>query len=167
MLLLLCSCTKGEIGLEIETSSPDKTLINLASKIYTDSELSDIVKFSGTIDELNAKYPIECLRKNKNTYRVSYLGNGSVALITFDNAKNKIIGKVYNALQLKSDFSDLKNGQSLEKVKKIDPNGDFTFLYTGRNDTPKISTHCTKDGYLITIKYDISNTIICIKEELI
>ena len=55
----------------------------------------------------------------------------------------------------------------MKRTMAIDPNGEYLFLYTGRNDTPKVSSHYTKDGYLITIEYDVSNVIISINEELI
>ena len=100
-------------------------------------------------------------------YRVSYLGHGSIAVFLFDSSGNKIWGNTYSTQLLKSDFDGLVKGQSLDEVKAIDPNGEYLFLYTGRNDTPKVSSHYTKDGYLITIEYDVSNVIISINEELI
>lgn len=167
LLCLLCTCTKGGNNLEVRISSSDKTLIDLASKIYDESQMLEIIRFNGSINELNSKYPIECLRNNEGTYRASYLGKGRVAVILFDNSGNKIFGNIYNALHLKSDFSGLAKGQPLEKVREVDPEGEYLFLYTGRNDTPKLSSHYTKDGYLITIEYDYSNTITNIKEEFI
>lgn len=194
-LLLLCSCTKEEsdleiemfpsdknlidleietsppdkslIDLEIETSPSDKSIIDLASKIYDEPELLELAKFNGSIDELNAQYPIECLREDNSTYRAAYLGNESIAVLLFDNYGNKLLGRVYSIQLLKSDFDSLKEGQSLEEARIIDPNGEYLFLYTGRNDTPKVSSHYTKDGYLITIEYDASNAIISINKNLI
>lgn len=32
---------------------------------------------------------------------------------------------------------------------------------------PKVSTHYTKDGYLISIEYDAANVILRIREELV
>ncbi len=68
---------------------------------------------------------------------------------------------------LKSDFDNLKTGQSLDDVREIDPDGEYLFLETGRNDTPKVSSHYTKDGYFITVEYDDANVIISINEERI
>ena len=167
LLCLLCSCAKGGSDLKDKLSPLDKSLIDLASGIYEDSQLLEIVKHNGSINELNAQYPIECLRENEGTYRASYLGDASIAVIMFDNSGNRILGGVHSTQLLRSDFSCLENGQSLENVREIDPNGEYLFLYTGRSDTPKVSTHYTKDGYLITIEYNNSNTIINIKEELI
>ena len=97
---------------------------------------------------------------------MAYLGDGRIAVLLFDNYGNKLFGNIYNLQLLKSDFDSLAEGQSLEKVREIDPDGEYLFLCTGRNDTPKVSSHYTKDGYLITIEYDASNNIIIINEEL-
>ena len=167
LLFLLWSCDKGGSDLNIEISSPDKSLLDLATSIYDESQLSKIVEFNGSIDELNDQYPIECLRKDNDTYRVAFLGDESIVVLLFDNYGNRLFGNIYNTHLLKSDFEGLIKGQSLEEVRRIDPNGEYLFLYTGRNDTPKVSSHYTKDGYLITIKYDISNIIININEKLI
>ena len=85
----------------------------------------------------------------------------------FDNSGSKVMGSIHDAIILKSDFNCLEKGQSLNDVRAVDPNGEYLFLYTGRSDTPKVSTHYTKDGWLITIEYDDSNRIINIETELI
>lgn len=167
LLLLLCSCAKGGSDLKIETSPSDKSLVDLASKIYEETELLELMKFSGSLNELNIKYPIECLREDNGMYRVSYLGDESVVIFLFDGSGNRLFGSTYSTQLLKSDFDKLVKGQSLDKVRAIDPNGEYLFLYTGRNDTPKVSFHYTKDGYLITIEYDVSNVITSINEKLI
>ena len=166
MLLVICSCTKGRSDLNIEISPPDKSLVDLASKIYEKTEL-ELMNFSGSLNELNIQYPIECLREDNGMYRVSYLGDESVVVFLFDGFGNKLSGRTYSTQLLKSDFDKLLKGQSLDRVRAIDPNGEYLFLYTGRNDTPKVSSHYTKDGYLITIEYDDSNVITSINEELI
>ena len=167
MLLMICSCTKGGSDLNIEISPPDKSLVDLASKTYDETELLELMKFDGLLNELNVKYPIECLREDNGMYRVSYLGDESVVIFLFDGSGNKLFGRTYSTQLLKSDFDKLLKGQSLDEVRAIDPNGEYLFLYTGRNDTPKESLHYTKDGYLITIQYDASCSIISINEELI
>ncbi|MBR3895164.1 MAG: hypothetical protein IKJ35_08475 [Clostridia bacterium] len=156
-----------------ETQSTDKTpatdemLMDLVSKIYNESELLEIVNFDGSIKGLNTKYPIECMRTIADIYRVSYLGSDRVAVIVFDDSGSKMWGRIYPLTLSKDAFDNVVEGQSLETVMKIDPNGEYLFLYTGRNDFPRTSAHYTKDGYLITIEYDDSNTIIGIREELI
>ena len=167
LVILICSCAKGGSNLKIEISPSDKSLVDLASKIYDETQLLELTKFNGSMNELNTKHPIECLRQDNGTYRVSYLGDGSIAVLLFDDSGNRLSGNIYSTLLLKSDFDSLVKGQLLDEVRLIDPNGEYLFLYTGRNDTPKVSSHYTKDGYLVTIEYDVSNVIISINEELI
>ncbi len=167
LLLMICSCAKGGRNLIIAISPPDKSMVDLASKVYDEQQLSELVKFNGSLNELNAEYPIECLREDNGTYRASYLGDGSIAVILFDDSGNILFGNIYSTQLTKSDFDGLTKGLLIEEVKTIDPNGGYLFLYTGRNDTPKVSSHYTKDGYLITIEYDDLNSIISINEELI
>lgn len=167
LLFLLSSCYIGDSNMEIEISKPDESLINLASKTYNESQLLEIVKFTGSISELNSLYPIECLRKHNGIYRASYLGSESIAVLLFDDEGNRFLGNIYYPQLLRSSFDRVKKGQFLEDVQAIDPNGEYLFLDTGRNDIPKVSSHYTKDGYLITIEYDVSNTIVSINEELI
>lgn len=167
LLCMLFACDKGGNSMEIKTSPSDKNLIDLTSVVYEQSQLLDIVESNRSIDELNALYPIECLREIGGTYRASYLGDGSIAVILFDNSGSKVMGSIHDAIILKSDFNCLEKGQSLNDVRAVDPNGEYLFLYTGRSDTPKVSTHYTKDGWLITIEYDDSNRIINIETELI
>lgn len=151
----------------IEISPPDKSIVELVSKKYDETELLEISEFDGSLNGLSIKYPIECLRRDNGMYRASYLGNGSVAILVYDSSGNKILGNIYSMQLLKTDFNGLKKGQSLDEVIAIDPDGVYLFLYTGRNDIPRKSSHYTKDGYLITVEYDVSNVIISINEELI
>ena len=150
-----------------EISQPDKSLVDLASKTYDETDLSELAEFNGLLNELNTKYPIECLRKDNGVYRVSYLGDERIAVLLFDSSGNKILGNTYRTQLLKSDFNGLAKGQSLDAGRAIDPNGEYLFLYTGRTDTPRVSSHYTKDGYLITIEYNTSNVVTGINEELI
>lgn len=167
LLLILFCCVKGEDNMQFDISSPNKRLVDLSSVIYDEQQILEIVNFNGSINEINTKYPIECLREDNGRYRASYLGDGCIAVIFFDNSGNKLLGNIYSPQLLKADFDGLKKGQLIEEVKRMDPRGKYLFLYTGRNDIPKTSSHCTQDGYFITIEYDDFNRIISINEKLI
>ena len=88
MLLVICSCTAGGTDLNIEISQLDKSLVDLASKTYDETDLSELAEFNGLLNELNTKYPIECLRKDNGVYRVSYLGDERIAVLLFDSSGN-------------------------------------------------------------------------------
>ena len=164
---LLCSCFKGVDDLNINVSDSNRSLNELASITYEEPQLSEISGFGGSLNEFDSKYKIECLRHTEGIYRASYLGERSVAVIIFDKQGNKLSGNIHSIHLPKSDFDSLIIGDLLEDVQAIDPNGEYLFLYSGRSDTPKLSSHYTKDGYIITIEYDDSNTIVGIKYELI
>lgn len=160
--------TESMNQLGFDVAPPDKSLIELASRTYEKPQLSEIAAFDGSIGELHAQYPIECIKEDSGGYRVSYLGDGSIAVLLFDELGNCLLGNLYGARRLKADFDGLEKDASLEDVRAIDPDGVYLFLETLKEDMPKASSrHCTRDGYLITIEYDASYAIMRIKEELI
>ena len=154
LLCLLTACVKREDALEIELSPHNKSVAELSTKKHSESELTTIASFVGSIRNLNEKYPIECIRKTERGYRVTYYGDSSVSVLLFNNSEELVMGNVYSTSQPKEMFGSLSTSDSVYDVQKIDPNGYYPFLYTGRNDVLKQSTHYTVDGYLITIDYD-------------
>lgn len=90
--------------------SPNKSIFELVSKRYSDPQLLAITQLNVTMEELNKQYPIECLRKDQNAYRVSYLGSDSVAVILFDCDENKITGRVYSLHLTQADYVGLGIG---------------------------------------------------------
>ena len=148
-------------------SPQDKTLMELSSVVYDDAELIEIAQFNGAMNEFDTKYPVECLRKVGETYRVSYLGASCIATIYFNKEGIKMVGNVYRLAPSTVDFSTLTVGKTLEDVQTLDSEGAYPFLYTGRNDIPRVSTHCTTNGYFVFVMYDEQNTIINISQELI
>lgn len=147
---------------------PQSNLTEIATVKYSETELQEIAAYRNAFFGLYRQFPIESMKKVQTGYRVSYLGEHSVVLLMIDSAASEILyGWVYRTDRMKSDFDALEIGQSLGDVRELDPNGQYLFLYSGRNESPRVSTHCTKDGYLFSIEYDDSGNIICINEELI
>lgn len=147
------ACTKSARSLE-ELVSPDQSVFELASVEYDPAVLSEIAGAEGTLEKLNAQYPIKCLRKLEDgTYRASYLGKSEIASVCFCASGEKSYGWVYEIGVESTRFADLKIGDSLESVMRIDPNGCYLFLNTGRNDFPEVSEHYCNDGWRITIEY--------------
>ena len=159
LVLILCSCMNGEEEMDITISPEDKTIIQLAKTRYTNTELEEITAFEGSLEELNEQYPIQCMRTiHDNCYRASYLGVERIAILCFDQNREKYYGWIFDLTQQSSAFRNLKHGQSLEDVLAIDPMGTYWFLITGRGE-PHTSEHYTADGYRIEISYDMSNRI--------
>ena len=165
-LCLLVSCVKEGKKIDMKTSPSDKSIVELVSKKYEDAQLTDIIEFSGSVKELDAAYTIECVRKCGEDYRVSYLGEGSVAIVLFDGYGKKMMSEICTTNLYRSDFDNLSIGNTLKEVRALDSEGQYLFLYTGTN-VPRQSYHYTEDGYYITIDYDYSNTIVNINVEFI
>lgn len=164
---LSTTTTKGDANLGFAISPSDKSLIDLVSVTYEDAQLNQIAGSRGSLDALNEQYPIECLRQEQDFYRVSYLGRGAVAVLWVDGVGNVLWGAVYPMQHHSSDYDGLEAAQTLDEVMTIDPEGDYLFLYTGRNDVPRESHHYTADGYCITVAYGAQNEIVSITKTLI
>jgi hypothetical protein len=126
---------------------------------YTDNLQDDILQYKGTLSELLTQYPTEYVRQLENGYRVVYYGDSTIAVVLFDVDGNNPVQKIYKMGHPRSVYDGLKIGQSLSEVHAIDPDGDYWFLVTGRNDFPKYSTHYTADQYVVSIQYDDDNLI--------
>ena len=155
LIVFLFGCERAGY-MEKYLSATDENIIKLSS-VYSDEQLSDIVQMAN-ISNVRKKYSIECVRKVDDLYRVSFLGNGKVAVLYFSSNGDKLSSKIYNLDLCLDDFQKLEKGDSLSKVQRIDENGEYLFLYTGRN-SPKESTHFTSDGYIVVITYDDKNQI--------
>lgn len=147
LISILSGCGNG--GSKFEVSSQDKNAKELTTTVYSDSELSDIVSFAGSAEELNKEYPIECVRKTDAGYRITYRGETDWAIITLDGSWEILNGNVCKMSRSKTYFDVFSAGVSVEDVQAIDPDGDYSAA------TQK-SVHYTSDGYLITIEYDDS-----------
>lgn len=166
-LVVLSSCFRGGSEMKRMVSPSNKTILELSTKNYDDEQLFSIAEFSESIDELNRQYPVECLREMNKGYRATYLGHKRIAVIIFDRNGERIMSHIYSLRTTKEDYNDLNEGGSIDDVITIDPEGEYLFLYSGRNDIPKRSYHYTKDGFLLTIEYDNNNTITNIRVEYI
>lgn len=168
LLLLLCACAAGGNGKGDPAPSPsDKSVFERSSKRYSETELSEIVESSKSLTELNERYPVVCLRDSNGYFRVTYPGKNQVAVLLFDADGNPVLAGIHTTSVKKSDFESLTVGNTLANVRLMDPDGDFSFLYTGRTDIPRTSTHYTQDGWLVTVTYDDSDHIVEITSELL
>lgn len=147
------------------------TLLPDETSVYSDAQLSEIADFTGTKDELISNHPtsyIETLPVLQNgsdiadaqdSYRVIYRGETTVLIFMFDASGNKVSAQLRDATLSKKSFDSLSIRQTLFDVESLDPKGGYLFLYTGRNDSSKVSNHYTTDGAIISITYDADNVI--------
>lgn len=166
IIILLCSCGSGD-KMNIEVSDSSKNITELLTSEYLEDQLDYINSLDKNINDLNSEFPIQCVRKNKSNYQAVFRSNKSVLIITFDLNGDKISSQKFTTSKVKDDFDSIKIGQKLENVESFDKNGDYTFLYTGRIDVPRISSHYTIDGFMIRITYSEDNIITNISSQLI
>ncbi|MBR6918277.1 MAG: hypothetical protein IKN38_08840 [Clostridia bacterium] len=165
--IFMCSCEKGETDLNIIISPHDKSIIELSDSIYSSSQLSEIVTYDGSLKDYYTRYSVHCLRNLEQKYRMSFLGENKVVVVDFDASGNKLCANFFRMNSYKNSFDKLSKGHKLAEVKSIDPDGEYLFLFSGRNDLPRISSHCTLDGYIVIIEYDENNIITGINTELL
>ena len=175
ILFLFIGCNQTEKDENtMEANDIDKatqvTLNYSGNFVYSDEQLTEIAEFAATKDKLLELYPtaytraVSMVQSNISNatpaVEVSYRGETKVLRLMFDGSSgSKISSHYYNTLCSKNEFDTLVIGRHLSDVQTIDPEGEYLFLYTGRNDVPKVSTHYTTDGFVITITYDKNNVI--------
>ena len=101
-------------------------------------------------------------------YTLAKIDDG-ILLIDFDLDKNyKSCRKIsFSDCSTIDHMNKLSTGDSLEKVRNIDRNGDYPFLYAGRTDYPKISYHFFNDGSVYVVSYDESFCILSLSKYIL
>ena len=184
LVSVLSACAKGAQPTEVETTPIDTNIkddpimdfettpinANINSDItkeYSESSLQEICKFDGDIHAYQEAYPIECLRNSPGGYRVAYSGKSRIALIWFDAEGQKTFAQLIERKHSVSDYMEIELGDDLKTVYTMYPEGEYLFLYMGRNDVPRTSIHFTEDGYIVYISYGSNNEVEEITTELI
>ena len=160
----LCSCSLNEKA-GIQVSSDRLNMIDLCSQQYSYDELVTIAHYEGDLFQYDATYPIECIRQQGSVFRVVYPGKTHIAIIYFHQDGTKSLGRVFQLSPYLCEFDDAL-GKTLSDIMKLDPVGDYTFLYTGQNES-QVSNHYTLDGYKVVLSYDAETTVTDIHVEAI
>ena len=172
VLLFLPGCNQTEND-EITTKPNGETQGALQSGeifVYSDEQLTEIAGSNAAKDTLLENYPTTYIRAvsiaqsdlsdAKPAVEVYYRGETKVLQLMFDAISGDRLSSLFHSTFCsKNEFEPLAIGQSLSDVQAIDPNGEYWFLYTGRNDMPWVSTHYTTDGFIIRVTYDQNNVI--------
>lgn len=88
---ILTSCSNRGNNVKAQVSDNNKTFSMLASKKYDNTELETIIQFQGNMEKLGELYPLECVRKVGDDYRISFLGDDRVAIIICDKHGEKLL----------------------------------------------------------------------------
>ena len=160
--MLLTACAREGV----QVSDEDKSINELLTMIYSNSQLEEMDRLDLTLEEMHAKYPIQCLREKSNRYRAAYRSESDVLVIYFDLDGKETFSQKWAFAKTKSDFLKFEVGQSLDVVIAFDENADYYFLHTTSAEK-NISIHYTLDGYVFQINYDDDYIIESIYYELI
>ena len=152
------SCYVGNVKAVLKYDSTTNSFVVIDGSFdeyleYSDLKLPEIVEFKGSVEELDQLYPIKFIRENNGILEIFYPSIKRVAIV-YCESDEVIYGKLHTTDTYKYDFENLNFGDSIDIVKEISPDGDYSFMYTGRDDLPKISYHYTKDGYEVAVSYD-------------
>lgn len=151
--------TEAEILEMVNNETPKEKLIKNSYEIDLEGifDYEDELSYKKlSLEELDLKYPIECIRKSQLGYYVILKDvKDEWYYILFLKEEGKYLASSryhYKNQIYKKDFEKLKEGVStLEDVREIDPYGKEIFsLVTGRIP---FSVHITLDGYIINIDY--------------
>jgi len=164
ILMLLTACTREGV----QVSDEDKSINELLTTIYSNSQLKEMKNLDLTLEEMHAKYPIQCLRETSYRYWASYRSESDVLVISFDllNGEKIFSHKQPFSKRTSNEFLELEIGKYVYDIMEFDENGDYIFLYSGSTKT-KISVHYTLDGYLFELTFDDDYKLKSIYYELI
>ncbi len=139
-------------------SNPETNAFDLIKHIYTNEELEEIDAQASdlTLAELNARYPVECLRQDSSGYYTCYFASSDRLLQLMYDADGLCIGVLNRFSTLYSDdaVDTIRVGESVSEIQERFPDDEtlFLFLSTGSGE-PRVSTFFTRGGYCVTVSY--------------
>ncbi len=156
LLTILSSCKKESEKMDI-ILQPDKNICEIDDRVFSQKEQIEVEAFDGTLEELNDLFPVRCIRlefrEGKPCLRVIYRFEQGVLMAVFDESHEHMFTYFRLWSIDRYELEEIQTGESIDSVIAKDPNGDYTFLYTGHGK-PWESTHFTRDGYYVIIEYD-------------
>ena len=138
---------------------------------YSDEQLQQInqnnILNDASLSDLEKKCDVQFLDGDSPEKTAVVTGETQALVIHYDEDGKLQFQKTYSLIPSSKDFDGLSENESINSVMAIDPTGDYGVLYTGRNDTPRLSYHFTQDGYCIEVSYDSNNNITGIEKTML
>ena len=136
-----------------------------AEKIrYSDEDLDkiyhEIYDNKKTLSDLERQYAVRYIdafqiydEDGKELKSVVLLGETKYLYFRFDADERVQFAWIKLQSPNSAEFDQLFAGDSFKKVRELDPNGDYPFLFANWSGYPKISYHYTADEFSIVIHY--------------
>ena len=141
---------------------------NYGSGPYTNKQIStiyqDTMRQGISISELESACDVTYLDKEADTKTVVIPGDTSVLVLKYDENGELESGAIREMSRESETFDAVNEGVSIHRVMELDPDGDYGFAFSGRNDLPRHSYHYTPDGYCIDITYDDNNEVVQVEK---
>ena len=169
----LCGCTNNEKGFTIPVSPLDKSAFEICTTMYNKVKLNEIYNAAidaGTAEDLDKKFPVQCLRKSGDGYQVIYASANDMLILNFDK-DGKFVEDSKKAdlrclVASKAVFDELKVGDSVHLVQAVDHHSYIPFM-AGVEGAELSSDHYSEDGYHTHIEYDSDHNITSLETTVI
>lgn len=129
--------------------------MKLAAYVDNYDDLTTIIAQGLTLSETNNLLGFEIVKTEPYGYRTLVNSNRGYVLIYFDTKQvctgSKLI--CFSNQEYRINMDNLEYGMSVTDVRKLDPDGEYTFLLSGWSQYPKISYHFFEDGSAFEIHY--------------
>lgn len=182
MILLLCAaialsvlltgCDEKPANFPVAVSDTTRSAIELNTGGFRDADLEEMYRFmrdGATVNQLNDKYEIACLRKRDDGYQALYWGTKKMLVLNFDAEGNWIeadrLHSLFRLIGSRVKLDQLKAGDNVLKVQQADPTAYFPFLADKENGDLE-TNHYSEDGYHTRILYDKDFNITSVTYEL-
>ena len=165
----LCGCTSKEKGFTIPVSPEDKSVFEMCTTMYNEVQLNEIYDAAvdaETAEDLDKKFPLQCLRKSDDGYQVMYASPNEMLILNYDKDGKFVEGSKKEDLRRLvvsiAVFDELKAGDSVHLVQAIDHHSYIPFM-AGVEGAQLFSDHYSEDGYHTHIEYDSDHKITSIE----
>ena len=125
---------------------------------YSDEQLERINQENAlrrdSISDLEKTCDVQYVDKDSPDRIAVVTGETQVLVIHFNEDGKMQSQEMRPVSPASAEFEALSAKDPINSVMEIDSNAQYGFLFSGRNDSPRLSYHYTRDGYCIEITYD-------------
>ena len=153
---MLFACTASNNLADYAEISESQNSLEYISAEKEYSKLLEVLSDKPSIETLHKTVCIDFIKIVRDGYSTLFLTDEGLVEVKFDANKNHLSTKriILNPDISESDMAQISVGDSLAFVRSVDPQGDYSFLYTSHNGIPAISNHYLENGTCYTIHYD-------------
>lgn len=156
LTISLCACHSIEDSKKYISISESQNSLHYIVSSHNYEELHNAIVSQPSIDELHKSISIDFVKITASGYETVFQTEKGFILVGFDSNRVYSYTKEIHFSQGVSEasFANITQGMPLSEIHKIDPHGDYSFLYASVSGIPAISHHYFESGTHYTIYYD-------------